>query len=236
LLKAFRASVELLRAPASQSLEQFAQRVRRSMTEEEELVIDPAYFLALKERLPQISQVQVLPKRGWAHNELTLFRCHVVINIGEPPRQTVEVDWRDWHREQFNLAAVKEVLCNEQPEVLGLTAVPNARLAAEVKVLAALESGERSLTVAELRERVPAEPGVEPEELLQLGDEFPYLVDLNWSNHGSDGAYDVVFSGVTQCGRNCRKTRLNCFLSRRPYSAAGATTRRIRCNAGWASS
>ncbi|HEU5132997.1 MAG TPA: condensation domain-containing protein, partial [Pyrinomonadaceae bacterium] len=32
----------------------------------------------------------------------------------------------------------------------------------------------------------------EPEELLQLGDEFPYLVDLSWSNHGADGAYDVL--------------------------------------------
>ena len=103
LLKAFRASVELARAPASQSLEQLAQRVRRTTSEEEELVLDPAYFLALQEQLPQISQVQVTPQRGRAHNELTLFRYHVVINIGQASRAKAPVEWRDWRREQLNL-------------------------------------------------------------------------------------------------------------------------------------
>ena len=59
------------------------------MTEEDELVVDPAYFLALKERLPQISQVQVTPQRGRAHNELTCFRYHVVIKVGESPARGV---------------------------------------------------------------------------------------------------------------------------------------------------
>ncbi|MEN3329190.1 MAG: hypothetical protein V7638_3997 [Acidobacteriota bacterium] len=193
LLEAFHASVELYRAPSSQTVGQLAQRVSKSVVEEGELVIDPGYFLALKERLPQISQVQVLPKRGWAHNELTRFRYHVIINIGEAPQRVVEVDWRDWSREQFSLALLRETLGQDQPEVLGLSAVPNARLAREVKTLAALTGEDRSLTVIELRNSVPDEPGVEPEEFLQLGDEFPYLVDLSWASHGADGAFDVLF-------------------------------------------
>src|SRR5215213_6974498 len=192
LLEAFHASVELYRAPSSQTVERLAQRVSKSVVEEGELVIDPAYFHALKERLPQISQVQVLPKRGWAHNELTRFRYHVVINIGEPAQRVVEVDWRDWRREQFSLAMLRETLQQDRPEVLGLSAVPNARLAGEVKTLAELTGEDRSLTAAELRNRVLEEPGIEPDELLQLGDEFPYLVDLSWSEHGADGAFDVL--------------------------------------------
>ncbi len=76
--------------------------------------------------------------------------------------------------------------------MLGLSAVPNARLAGEVKTLSALTGEDRSLTAAELRNRIPEEPGVEPDDLLQLGDEFPYLVDLSWSSHGADGAFDVL--------------------------------------------
>ena len=192
LLEAFHASVEWYRAPSSQTIDRLAQRVYKGLVEEEELVIDPAYFLALKERLPQISQVRVFPKRGFAHNELTRFRYHVVINIGEPVRRTVEVDWRDWRREQFSLDMLRETLRQDQPELLGLSAVPNARLAGEVKMLTALASEDRSLTAAESRNRLPDEPGIEPEELLQLGDEFPYLVDVSWSGHGADGAFDVL--------------------------------------------
>ena len=165
------------------------------MTEEDELVIDPAYFLALKERLPQISQVQVTPQRGRAHNELTCFRYHVVINVGESPAAALPVEWHDWRREQLNLDGLRELLHREQPEVLGLSAVPNARLATEVKTLAALDGEEHTLTVAELRQQVSgaAETAVEPDEFWQLSEELPYVVDLGWANHGPDGAYDVVF-------------------------------------------
>ena len=192
LQEAFHASVELYRAPSSQSIGQLAQRVNKSVVEEGELVIDPAYFHALKERLPQISQVQVWPRRGWAHNELTRFRYHVAIYIGEAPQRTVEVDWRDWRREQVSLAMLREILQQDRPEVLGLSAVPNARLASEVKTLSAFTGDDRSLTAAELRNRVAEEPGIEPDELFQLGDEFPYLVDLNWSSHGADGSFDLL--------------------------------------------
>src|SRR6185369_10388293 len=155
-------------------------------------VLDPSYFLALKEQLPQISHVQITPQRGRAHNELTLFRYHVAIYKGQTAPAKRQIEWRDWRRDQFSLAMLRETLREEQPEVLGLTAVPNARLAAEVRVLAALDGEERTLTVAELRAQVSDEPGIEPEDFWQLGDEFPYLVDLGWANHGADGTYDVI--------------------------------------------
>ncbi len=221
LLKAFRASVELSRAPASQSLDQFAQRTRRTMTEEDELVIDPAYFLALKERLPQISHVQVTPKHGRAHNELTLFRYHVVINIGQSPAAKLPVEWRDWRREQFSVDLVKELLQREQPEVLGLTAVPNARLAAEVKTLAALDGEDRTLTVTDLRAKVISVngEGIEPDEFRQLSDEVPYVVDLGWANHGADGAYDVVFRRRESTWAQLSERELELF----PVPATGST-------------
>jgi len=47
LLPAFHTSVELRRAPESLPLAQLRQRVRRRTAQENELVIDPAFFTAL---------------------------------------------------------------------------------------------------------------------------------------------------------------------------------------------
>src|SRR6185369_2097835 len=64
LLEAFHTSVVLAKAEASLSPEELAERVRKRVAEEEELILDPGFFAALKEHLPQISHVEVLPKRA----------------------------------------------------------------------------------------------------------------------------------------------------------------------------
>src|SRR5262249_9983266 len=81
LLEAYHLSVELYRAPGSLSLQQLKERVRKGVNEEEELVVDPAFFYALKSDIPQISQVQVTPKRGRFQNELTRFRYEVFLHV-----------------------------------------------------------------------------------------------------------------------------------------------------------
>ena len=63
------------------------KRVRRRVSEEEELVIDPRFFLALQARLPEIVDVQIRPKRGRSDNEMTRFRYDVILSVASvPPR------------------------------------------------------------------------------------------------------------------------------------------------------
>jgi amino acid adenylation domain-containing protein len=83
LLEAFHTSVELAKADASLSLEELRQLIRKRVRDEEELILDPDFFNALKEHLPQISHVDVLPKRARLQNEMTRFRYQVVLHIGE---------------------------------------------------------------------------------------------------------------------------------------------------------
>src|SRR5262249_7716142 len=59
LLRAYHASVQYERAPAELSHAQLQQRVQQRLAQEEELVIDPAFFLALQQRFPQISHVWI---------------------------------------------------------------------------------------------------------------------------------------------------------------------------------
>jgi len=84
LLEAFHTSVELAKGGDALPPEELQQLVRKRVADEGELILDPAFFAALKEHLPQISRVEVLPKRGRIQNELTRFRYQVVIYVGEP--------------------------------------------------------------------------------------------------------------------------------------------------------
>jgi amino acid adenylation domain-containing protein len=158
LLEAMAASVELFQSPPSRAVEELRHRVKRRVADEEELVIDPAFFLALAKRLP-VSRVDLRVKRGRWHNELTRFRYDVVMHVGAPspalPRSAAEG--------AATLTAVEERL-SAAPETLVLSGLPNARLA---------EPGVLDLLGAHV-------PGfsIDPEDLWHLGDRLGYDVEL----------------------------------------------------------
>ena len=77
-----------------------------------------------------MSEIQL--KRGRAHNELTRFRYDVVLHVGEQSPPSVECAWLDWKKQGLTRESLVEILQQTQPEMLGLTGVPNARLSAEV--------------------------------------------------------------------------------------------------------
>jgi SAM-dependent methyltransferase/acyl carrier protein len=83
LLEAFHTSVEMFKVDDSLPPEDLQQLVRKRVAEEEELILDPAFFAALKEHLPRVSNVEILPKRARVENEMTRFRYQVVIHVGE---------------------------------------------------------------------------------------------------------------------------------------------------------
>ena len=96
LLEAFHTSVELAKADDALSLEELRQIIRKRVADEEELILDPAFFVALKEHLPQISHVDILPKRARLQNEMTRFRYQVVIHVGEQTALAAAPAWIDY--------------------------------------------------------------------------------------------------------------------------------------------
>ncbi|MBL8975772.1 MAG: amino acid adenylation domain-containing protein, partial [Myxococcales bacterium] len=81
LLASYHASVEHHRTPDVDRRELHA-RVGRAMLRDNELVLDPRFFSELRAIFPQIVAVEVEPKRGAFHNELTLFRYDVTLRLG----------------------------------------------------------------------------------------------------------------------------------------------------------
>jgi amino acid adenylation domain-containing protein len=204
LLQAFHASVQLHQAEPSLTREQLQQRIQLQMFQETELVIDPAFFSALKQRFPQISDVQIQLMRGHHHNELTQFRYNAILHIGaetnpsSPPcqgRSKRESKSLDWCRDNLTLATVRQLLIENQLEILSITNVPNARVMAAVKTAQWLSGADEFKTVSQMREAVQKLQNLEvdPEDFWALADELPYRVDISWSDSGTEGRYDVVF-------------------------------------------
>ncbi|HEV2704610.1 MAG TPA: amino acid adenylation domain-containing protein [Pyrinomonadaceae bacterium] len=203
LLEAFHTSVELSQAPDSLTAERLRQRVHKRLSEEQELVIDPAFFYALKEHLPRIGRVVVRPKRGRAANELTLFRYDVTLYV--EPADSGATDERDgleldWKKDALTLERLRGLLCEERPRRVVVRRVPNARVSAELAAVSALEEGDGASPVGALQEIVRASRNgaVEPEAVWELSRLLPYEIDVQWSGANRDGSFQVICERRTQ--------------------------------------
>ena len=204
LLAAFHASVQLYQAEPSLAGEQLQQRVQMQIFQETELVIEPDFFNALKQRFPQIGGVEIQLIRGSYHNELTNFRYNAILHIASEtarPKSSPKGEWGaekrlDWSAENQNLTITKvqQILLENQLDVLRIANVPNARVTAAVKAAELLSVVDKFTTAGQLHKAVEKVEnlGLDPEDWYAL--EVPYNVNIAWSNSDSQGRYDVVFA------------------------------------------
>ena len=203
LLAAFHASVQLYQAEPSLAGEQLQQRVQMQIFQETELVIEPDFFNALKQRFPQIGGVEIQLIRGSYHNELTNFRYNAILHIASEtarPKSSPKGEWGaekrlDWSAENQNLTVTKvqQILLENKLDVLRIANVPNARVMAAVKAAELLSVVDKFPTAGQLQKAVEKVEnlGLDPEDWYAL--EVPYNVNIAWSNSDSQGRYDVVF-------------------------------------------
>ena len=196
LLEAFNTSIELHRAPSSVPVAQLRQRVQRRMKQEKELNIDPAFFAALGQQIPEISHVAIRLKRGHQHNEFNKFHYDVVLHVGAKPTPSEAIAWRDWMSSGLDIDAVRRELANRKLPVLGISRIPNARLLQDVKAVELLKNYDGADTLGAFREalkKIVNERAIHPEEFWTLGDELSYSVDVSYTQDGGDGYFDVLF-------------------------------------------
>lgn len=209
LLEALHAAVESARVPGSLSREKLRQQVQNRISKEEELLIDPELFMALSQRFPQISHVDIQLERGRHHNDMTQFRYDVTLHVGkEGPRflslskdaHSPLPQWLDWQANQLTLSQVRQILVESKPESLGIRGVPNARILKEIKIWELLGNYDGPATVGELREVLSSEGGalsesaggVDPEAWWAFEKELPYTVHVNWSEGEAKECVDVL--------------------------------------------
>ena len=208
LLEAFHTSVQLYQASPDLPIAQLQQRIQERIRQDKELVIDPAFFTALKQHLPEISQIQIQLKRGQSQNELTCFRYDVILHIGtevHAPTVPLRLDWQP----ELTLSAIRQRLVETQPEILGITGIKNARLLIEntaIELLARDRFDAVGDLQAAIKEKTQQTQAIAPEDLWNLSQELPYQIQINWSSSGAVGDYDVVFQ---HCSSEATQTENN---------------------------
>ncbi|MBV9773010.1 MAG: AMP-binding protein, partial [Gemmatimonadetes bacterium] len=194
LLEAFHASVELAQAPGDLPAPTLRDRFRRRVLREKELLLDPELFRTLPRRLPRISGVEVRLKGGRHANEMTRFRYDVLLRVESEAPPTPPV-WRRWD-ELGGLEAVGRVLDEEVPDSLGISRVPNLRVAGALAVLDTLAGDAGASTVDELRALAGERESraLDPEEFRALAESRGYRAVARWAARGGPGEFDVLLS------------------------------------------
>ncbi len=211
LLSAFHASVKLFQAADGVAAAELSEEVAKSVAQDEELVVAPAFFDHLSGLLPRIAEVEAQLKRGRLHNELNRFRYDVVLYLDHRRRPAV-ADCRRWDGEPGWVEEFAELIDAADFAGLERLGVANARLVGAVANAERMRAAAVEETAADLR-RLVAEsgPGIEPEDLWGLAQRSGQRVSLSPSALGLD-RFDL------------RITRLAAPAATRPAATRPATS------------
>jgi ubiquinone/menaquinone biosynthesis C-methylase UbiE/acyl carrier protein len=195
LFEALDTAIELYHAQPGLPIDELRRRIQQQVASQEELVVAPNFFAALKTSLPRVSHVQIEPKYGQFHNELSEFRYDVTLHIERsfaelPP--SVSLDWQD---DGLTHRAVRDLLYERRPEHFCIMGIPNAALCAYLGALALVREQPGTSTVGQLQAALGTIPaaGLMPGELIDLAQQAQYQVDIRCSAVGNDGAFDARF-------------------------------------------
>ena len=199
MLETLQTSLQLFRASDDAPAGQISQRIRQEAAKERDLAVGPGLFPALAHEHAEICHVQVIPHRGVKRNELTSFRFDGIMHVGPTVPLLRGLDVLDWQRDNLDLDAVRRILGDNQPEVLAIRDIPNARVSQEVAAMGWLRDAAPSATMAQLRAHVARQTasGVEPDDLWAL-ESLGYRVEFSWLDVTAEGALSVVFTRADQ--------------------------------------
>jgi hypothetical protein len=197
LLTCFAASVELFQAHDDADLEAVRIRVQKRLRHTPELVLSPAFFLALRQRIPGISRIEIRPRDGRADNEMTRYRYDAILHVGNAEEPTLAVPFEDWLSHCHTRPQIASLL-QERRRPFGISRIPNARVERDIAASEILSREDPSATVAALKREVNEMPlrGIHPEDLSDLCAQAGFRLRLSWAACRGDGSYDACFLPV----------------------------------------
>jgi acyl carrier protein len=173
--------------------------IDKQLALEKELVLDAAFFRTLQQVSPEIGRVEIQLKRGRYENELTKFRYDVVLHLGHNRASQNHVATKSprhlqWATDVTTVDEICHLLESSEPELLSIRGVPNARLNTAFRRMELLAASSANMTVGEFRKLQDDRGviGVEPEDLWALEKQFPYSVEIGWSEAGAIDTFDVL--------------------------------------------
>lgn len=171
LLPAFKARLLLGKLESLVNVKDFEWMRDQAVLIEEELNVDPEYFLRLKNIFPEISHVDLRWKQGQSINELTLYRYTAILYIGGEEKIS-DPGWQTWTR-TGGKETILDSMAASNP-VIAIKDAPNYRLWKEKELESYLKKNPMT-TMAGFRETTSPQQregsGIEEiiEEAIQRG-------------------------------------------------------------------
>ncbi|NER91538.1 non-ribosomal peptide synthetase [Moorena sp. SIO3A2] len=193
LMKAFHSSVQLYQATPSLSRQQLKSKIDIKMEQETELLLSPELFLALKEKHPEITHVQIRLQRGTEHNELNKYRYSVLLHIEAQPGTVITPTVESGA--DLSVQQIETYLRDQEPESICFSGLVNGRVANDVELVEWLSQPESKQNVQQLRQFLESKEtkSIDPERLYELSASLGYSLELCWSAQGSPELMDGVF-------------------------------------------
>lgn len=192
LLYAFHASVQMHRAPDNMTLAALGMRVAQALYSENELVVDPQFFMELHQVWDKIGRMEVTPKSGAYDNELSRFRYDAILRIGKKESVAAPQRWIDWDSEGTWREQAQKLLSADPRLSLGVRRIRDQRSAPWMMAAELLQTGSDVASAEQLRQVCANRKGQDLNELLQFAKEFG--IELSWQGIGSDGIINVILN------------------------------------------
>ncbi|GAX43744.1 amino acid adenylation domain protein [Tolypothrix sp. NIES-4075] len=183
LLDYFHSSVAFFQAADETDRETFKTQVRRIAETENELVLDPTFFVNLPEVFPNLAAVEVHLKEENTHNELTKYRYDVILHKqgGEQNEVAIEPVWEDWDQVNLQLSDLRQRII--ETGAIAWRGIPNARLIKDEAILQWVQGNDRVTTIKELREFIDInlKQAINPSDLYALAKEINCQITISYS-------------------------------------------------------
>ncbi|NER92229.1 phosphopantetheine-binding protein, partial [Moorena sp. SIO3A2] len=193
LMKAFHSSVQLYQATPSLSVEKLKQQIDRKIQQETEFLVSPELFIALKEKHPEITHVQIRLQRGRENNELNKYRYSVLLHIEAQPATVIEPPVENGAG--INYEEIEAYLKQKQPPAICFSGLVNGRVENDVLGVELVSATEEVKNVQQLRQKLQEKQfnGIDPEKLYKLSSDLGYSLELCWAAQGGAECMDATF-------------------------------------------
>jgi len=197
LQNVFNTSVELFSAPLDKTVSWLSGRVKKRDSLENELVIHPAFFIALKNEYTQISSVEILPKDGSYNNELSKFRYDVILHVGGNSIEKDSFYKIDMKKKSLNINEL-EILINElDMDDICIQKIPNRRIEKELYDYDELINSDKNKTLLDFKSNLMSDfdsPGLDVKDVLSLGESLGYYSRVEYDINSDSMEYIVFYS------------------------------------------
>ena len=193
LLPALHSALQLKKAPATLNVVRLRRHIARAISEERRLAIHPHFFELLSSHIAGISDVDVQLSRDHTAGEQVKYHYDVVLHVGQGSARRPTCEPVDWRPLIDSTAEFEKALSQRRWPAVSLSAIPNARLQAEIEMQRLIEAGGEYLEVGTLQAQFnDLRPvALDPELFWRWGMSLGYEVRITLRSSHSRGEFDV---------------------------------------------